>query len=328
MPSVWRSPAISATGALDAIEVRPGRALGHQADEKIGLAMAAEAGKADDLAAEGGELGPLALARRPCAHPRAAALALGGEGDAHGLLLGDAAHGADQGVAGEFAGRPGIDDLAVAHDHHPVGGAENLAQQMGDENAARPRLPRRGGRMPGAGRRRWTSSEEVGSSRMTSFSGSSVTVKARATSTIWRRAMERSPTMAPGEIPWPGKISSSLPAISAPALRRQAKPERAGCMMRGILRHRQVGAERQLLEHAADAVAMGDRRTIAGGKIPSVHGDAPAIGAPPCRRGCSSMSICRRRYGRRARGIRPRRWRDRPRPARGRRRIAFRRRPA
>ena len=76
------------------------------------------------------------------------------------------------------------------------------------------------------------SSEEVGSSRMTSFSGSSVTVKARATSTIWRRAMERSPTMAPGEMPWPGKISSSLPAISAPALRRQAKPERAGCMMR------------------------------------------------------------------------------------------------
>ena len=267
MPSVWRSPATSATGALDAIEVRPGRALGHEADQEIGLAMAAEAGKADDLAAEGGELGPLALARRPRAHPRAAALALGGEGDAHGLLLGDAAHGADQGVAGEFAGRPGIDDLAVAHDHHPVRGAEDLAEQMGDEDAGGRRLPRR--RRTNA--RSWPaaleSSEEVGSSRMTSFSGSSVTVKARAISTIWRRAMERSPTMAPGEMPWPGKISSSLPAISAPALRRQPKPERAGCMMRSILRHRQVGAERELLEHAADAVAMGDRRAIAGGEV-------------------------------------------------------------
>ena len=59
-------------------------------------------------------------------------------------------------------------------------------------------------------------------------SGSSVTVKARATSTIWRRPIERSPTMSPAPMPWPGKISSSLAAISSPARRRQPKPRSAG----------------------------------------------------------------------------------------------------
>ena len=63
------------------------------------------------------------------------------------------------------------------------------------------------------------SSEEVGSSRMTRLSGSSVTVKARATSTIWRRPIDRSRTMSPAPMPWPGKISSSLLAdqIAGPA---------------------------------------------------------------------------------------------------------------
>ena len=66
-------------------------------------------------------------------------------------------------------GRPGIDDLAVTHDHDPVRGVEDLAQQMGDEDAGAARLPR--SRRTKA--RSWpattASSEEVGSSRMTSL---------------------------------------------------------------------------------------------------------------------------------------------------------------
>ena len=70
----------------------------------------------------------------------------------------------------------------------------------------------------------WASSDEVGSSRMTSSSGSSVTVKARATSTIWRLPIDRSLMMSEGLIPCPGNISSSFSVIRAAALRRQPKP--------------------------------------------------------------------------------------------------------
>ena len=59
------------------------------------------------------------------------------------------------------------------------------------------------------------SSDEVGSSRMTTWAGVSVTVKARAISTICRRAIESVPASLPRSIPWPGKIASSMPPISA-----------------------------------------------------------------------------------------------------------------
>ena len=238
--------------------------------------MAAEARKADDLAAEGGELGPLALARRPRAHPRAAALALGGEGDAHGLLLGDAAHGADQGVAGEFAGRPGIDDLAVAHDHHPVGGAENLAQQMGDEDAGGPACHGPADK----------SQELAGGAGVERGGG---LVQDDELQRLLRHGE------GPGHLHHlaarDGEIAddgAGRDAMAGKDLVELARDQRAGLAPPGkagkgrmhdpqILRHRQIGAERKLLEHAADAVTMGDRRAIARGEIPAVHGDAPAI---------------------------------------------------
>ena len=137
---------------------------------------------------------------------------------------------------------------------------------MRDQDARRRRPRRSGGQRREAGPRRRASSEEVGSSRMTSVTGVSVTVKARAISTIWRRAIERSPTMSPASMPWPGKISSSLPRISAPARRRQPKPCSAGVQDVRVLRHRQVRAERQFLEDAADAGLLragdADRRCV------------------------------------------------------------------
>ena len=48
----------------------------------------------------------------------------------------------------------------------------------------------------------------------------------------WRRAIERSPACAPGSMPCPGKIASSISRISPAARRRQPRPAIAGCMMR------------------------------------------------------------------------------------------------
>ena len=90
--------------------------------QHLGLAMAGKAGEADDLALAGDEL----RARRPCLRP--------GADDGIGRRAGErvrrrracaaglAAHGGDQRVAGEVAGRALGDDLAVAHHHDAVGG--------------------------------------------------------------------------------------------------------------------------------------------------------------------------------------------------------------
>ena len=49
--------------------------------------------------------------------------------------LGDVAHGGHERVARELAGRSRRDDQAVAHHHDPVGGGQDLAQEMRDQDA-------------------------------------------------------------------------------------------------------------------------------------------------------------------------------------------------
>ena len=68
------------------------------------------------------------------------------------------------------------------------------------------------------------SSDEVGSSRITSRNLSLLRVKALATSTICRRPIDKSRTNARGEIPCPGNIASSIAVIIASARRRHPKP--------------------------------------------------------------------------------------------------------
>ena len=99
MPSVWRSPATSATGSLT-LASRPSPRRGEELAEHLGLALAAEPGEPDDLAAVGGELAPVRLRRRrarapgrPFAPLRRERHRLGGRG------LGDAAHRRHQAVA-------------------------------------------------------------------------------------------------------------------------------------------------------------------------------------------------------------------------------------
>ena len=96
---------------------------------------------------------------------------------------------------------------------------------------------------------------------MTSRAGASVTVKARAISTICRRAIERSPTMVAGVDAVAGEDRVEL-ARDQRARRGAASRSRAsaGCMMRRVLGHGQVRAERQLLEDAAHAGGVGGAR--------------------------------------------------------------------
>ena len=110
----------------------------------------------------------------------------------------------------------------------------------------------------------WASSEEVGSSRMTRRSGSSVTVKARATSTIWRRPIDRSPTTSAGPMPWPGKISSSLAMDELAGAPAPAEAGEVGMVDARVLGDGEIRAERQFLEDAADAELLGDADRIGG----------------------------------------------------------------
>ena len=107
----------------------------------------------------------------------------------------------------------------------------------------------------------WGSSDDVGSSRMTRRTRSSVSVKARATSTIWRRPMERSlHQIGVSTCRARGKSGPSISRIMAAAFRRQPNPRSAGWRCAGILRHGEVRAERKFLEHAANAGLMARSR--------------------------------------------------------------------
>ena len=78
------------------------------------------------------------------------------------------------------------------------------------------------------------SSEEVGSSRITRRGGAVGEEKAIAISTIWRWAMDNSPTWARGSMPWPGKIASRLSPTIRRAVPRQPKAGRSRWAMRAF----------------------------------------------------------------------------------------------
>ena len=159
-------------------------------------------------------------------------------------------------------------------------------------------------------------SEEVGSSRMTRRAASPLPASrnAMAISTIWRSAMERSAGRAPASMPWPGNIRSSVAPTRSAARRRHPGPRDAGKQDAHVLRDRQVRAERQLLEDAAQPRARARRRPPR--PSPARHRCATPRRRPRPRRSARRpMSICPRRYGRRGRRIRPAGRRNRRRPA-------------
>ncbi len=70
------------------------------------------------------------------------------------------------------------------------------------------------------------SSDEVGSSRITTRGASPPSEKAIAISTIWRSAMDRAPTCAAGSMAWPENTRSRLRRMMSRARARQPMPPR------------------------------------------------------------------------------------------------------
>ena len=175
-PSLCRSPATRATGAVDFARCGPcgPAAEVENGDEEIGLAMAREAREADDLALPGHDLAPVRLALRPDADPdrrRRRFRRPSPPARPHG-------HEPRRRPSRRRAwrdrnrpGRPAGHDLAVAHHDDAVGGREDLAEQMGDQHAAGAGVATMRRRKPNSWLAVWASSEEVGSSRMTIRSG-------------------------------------------------------------------------------------------------------------------------------------------------------------
>ena len=103
------------------------------------------------------------------------------------------------------------------------------------------------------------SSDEVGSSRITRRAGVSVSVKARAFSTICRSVSVRSETGEPGAMRWPGNSSSSARPISDAARARQPQPRRPGCDRRAFSATVRLGQS----DSSCETARMPSRRAAA-----------------------------------------------------------------
>ncbi len=192
MPSVWRSPATSAHRLVDAGVAARGAARRRRARSSISVwPWPARPARPTTSPRIGEQLAPVRLRGRlarargapACASTPAPTVAR------PCAALATLPIAATRLSRVNSRRRPLGDHLAVAHDDDAVGGGEDLAEEMRDQDARAAARRRSGGRRREAGRRRTASSDEVGSSRMTSRTGVSVTVKARAISTIWRRAI-------------------------------------------------------------------------------------------------------------------------------------------
>ena len=195
MPSDCRSPATSATGALTVAPARGMRGGSEGREQQIGLAMAGEAGEADDLA--------LARDQLP-----AVRLSLGAHAHHDRRLAARCARGRGLGRVGRRARRRPSRQPASPRSKLPRDGrsATTLPSRMttmrSQVASTSPRIWEIRTQLTPASTERRTcarscpavcaSSEEVGSSRMTRRAGASETVKARAISTICLRPMDRS----------------------------------------------------------------------------------------------------------------------------------------
>ena len=188
----------------------------------------------DDLAGMGDELARVAAAARAGAHHR------------RGARRGARRPRPRRGRAGATLPmardqRGAVEGGGAVERHHPARRASPRSGRRSPSISPR-RCEIRTTLPPSAAKRRtWASSwpastlssDEVGSSRMTSLAGASVTVKARAISTICRRAIERSPTSRAEVDAVAGKDRVEHRRASAPrrgaASRGRAS---AGCMIR------------------------------------------------------------------------------------------------
>ena len=180
----------------------------------------------------------------------------------HACQLG-AAHRGDELVAVEGGRQVGGDDLAVAHHDDAVRGGEDLAEEMRDQDAARAhaddaadevqKLPggmrvERGGRLVEDDEVERVFGDGEGAGDLDHLA---VPDRKIADDGVGRDAVARKNLV---ELAADQVAGAPAPA---PALDRRMKHA-------GILRDRQVRAERQLLEDAADAELLRQRDRVAG----------------------------------------------------------------
>ena len=175
--------------------------------------------------------------------------------------FGDASHRRDERVAGERCRRPFGDHLAVAHDDDAVGASRDLAEEMRDQDAGAAarneaadegeKLPgdmrvERGGRLVEDDERHRRIGDGEGAGDLDHLAAADREI---ADDVARRDAVARKDLV---------ELVEDQPARAlAPAQALQAGVEDAG-----ILGDGQVGAERQLLEYAAHAVALGDGHVV------------------------------------------------------------------
>ena len=168
---------------------------------------------------------------------------------------GDAAHRLDQACRGRSAGRRGRRRRLPSRITTMRSAVERISPRRCEIRMTLPppstKRRTKASSWPRAVRRRARRSARRGSRGAAARRS---TEKARAISPSGARPIDRSPTTSSASMPWPGKICvelarrSGAPRAAPPAEAAQRRMHDAG-----VLGHREVGAERQFLEDAADA---------------------------------------------------------------------------
>ena len=162
---------------------------------------------------------------------------------------------------------------------------------------------------------------------MTRRNGSSVTVKARAISAIWRLPIEQIGDLVVGANAVTGEDLVELLADQGAGARLPARAPQAAVHDADVLGDRQVGAEREFLEHAADAAGAALPPTPVGHRLARQRPIVPSLG-----RQRSGQNVHERRLAGAVVADKPQafacaRPEGRRPPRHGRRRKTFRRRP-
>ena len=329
MPSVWRSPATSATGSSTlASRLLLSRGV-EQPPEHLGLALAGEPGEPDHLAAIGGELAPVGLRRRPRSRARRAGRPL-------------RAAAAARVAAAPFATLP----IAATSESRvkPAAGrsATTLPSRMTMMRLAVERIsPRRCEmRMHGAAARDEAADEgeELPGDMRVERGGRLVEDDERQ-----RRVGDREGARDLHHLPAAdrevaddvarrdavaGKISSSLSRISRPERCRQPKPCSPAWKTRAFSATVRFGQSESSWKTQRMPWRCAPHHVVAAVRSSPPHADRAAVGAQRPGEHMHQRRFAGAVVADEAEAFARLQRRDRPRQARGRRRNSFRRRPA
>ena len=260
IPSLWRSPGNQRHGGVNFDARRPLARCGEYGAQQVGLAVPGKTRQADNLAFMRQKLRD-SLVFRPDPNMDWCPPTSCGVRIRLRALLRDAPHGNNQLSAIEGLCAVGSGNLAVTHHHDPIAAAEDFAQKMGNEDEAHPacyRTAHEGQQLAGCmgvQRRSRLVQNDQGGRLVCHGEGARHLDHLAAAEGEVLHQIGRADTMAGENLVQPGRDQRGRPAPPAETAQRRMKNPR-------ILRHRQVRAERQFLEHATDAQLFGAARGI------------------------------------------------------------------